>query len=53
MENDFTLSGRTLDLCPGDMASGIGLVLAPRGSDGAFGAPVRYGHVGVIFMPKA
>eukprot|EP00316_Scyphosphaera_apsteinii_P002375 CAMPEP_0119321548 /NCGR_PEP_ID=MMETSP1333-20130426/55698_1 /TAXON_ID=418940 /ORGANISM="Scyphosphaera apsteinii, Strain RCC1455" /LENGTH=306 /DNA_ID=CAMNT_0007328549 /DNA_START=249 /DNA_END=1169 /DNA_ORIENTATION=- len=34
------------------MPFGIGLSVAPRGSDGALGAKVQLGHVGLFFMPN-
>ena len=53
MENTYVVSGRTLDLTPDDFPTGIGVTVAPRGSDGALGAPVRFGHVGVVFLPNS
>ena len=31
----------------------IGIVVVPRGSRGALGAPALFGHVGVFFLPNA
>ncbi len=49
----YALSGRTVDLCPDDVPYGLGIVVVPRGASGALGDAVRYGHVGLIFMPNA
>ena len=53
MEKAFRLSGRTLDLTPDDFPFGIGVVVSPRGSEGALKQKVRLGHVGVFFLPNS
>ena len=54
MENQFVVSGRTIDLCPDDLTPrGLGLVVTPRGSEAPLRGRARLGHIGVIFMPSA
>mmetsp|Transcript_66992 Transcript_66992/g.119144 ORF Transcript_66992/g.119144 Transcript_66992/m.119144 type:complete len:368 (-) Transcript_66992:85-1188(-) len=55
MENDFTLSARTLDNQPTEWIgrAGSGITVVPRGALGALGIQGRYGYAGFFAMENA